>query len=184
MHYWGIMNTGENHPPTHHCTCHHEEGQCHGNPEHRTLINRRRFLAVGSGCVIGALAGSSNAADSKAQLVDIGALTRFSEEGISEEFTKDNFFVIRYQDRLFAASTSCPHMGNPLQRDPQDVKRITCGIHGSVFDGEGLATVGPASTGLIRLGITVNKEGHVMVNPAKEFPQDKWTDKACYVEVK
>ena len=186
MHYLGgTMKTDEKHSPTHHCACHHEDGQCQGNYEHTTAINRRRFLAVGSGCCpwrIGRLKPARPTAKRNWWISE--RLTRFSEEGISEEFTKDNFFVIRYQDRLFAASTTCPHMGNPLQRDPQDVKRITCGIHGSVFDGEGVATVGPASSGLIRLGITVNKEGHVMVNPVKEFPQDKWTDKACYVEVK
>ena len=178
------MRTDEKHSSAHRCACHHKGGHCQGNHERRPEINRRRFLAVGSGCVLGALGGASGVAADKLPPVDIGAVNKFSEDRISEEFTKDDFFVIRYQGRLFAASTTCPHMGGILQRDPQDAKRITCGIHGSVFDGEGLATVGPASSGLIRLGIAVNAEGHVIVNPSKEFPQDKWTDNACYVEVK
>ena len=33
------------------------------------------------------------------------------------------------------------------------------------------------------LGISVNDAGHILVNPNKEFPQDKWTDKGCFVEI-
>ncbi|MBI5683551.1 MAG: Rieske 2Fe-2S domain-containing protein [Verrucomicrobia bacterium] len=169
------MSTDKNHSSVHRCTCRETSRRP------RLLLDRRRFLAVGSGCVLGALGGV--AAD-KLPPVDIGALTKFSEDGISEEFTKNDFFVIRYQGRLFAASTTCPHMGSLLQRDSQDATRIKCTTHGSVFDGEGLATVGPASSGLVRHGISVNKDGHVMVDPSKEFHQDKWGDKGCYVEVK
>ena len=184
MHYFASMRTDEKDSSANHCACRNEGRQCQGNHEHRPGINRRRFLAVGSGCVLGALGGASGASTGKLPPVDIGSPTNFAQDGISEEFIKNDFFVIRYQGRLFAASTTCPHMGGILQRDPQDTKRITCGIHGSVFDGEGLATVGPASSGLIRLGITVNKDGQVTVDPNKQFPQDKWTDKGCYVEVK
>jgi nitrite reductase/ring-hydroxylating ferredoxin subunit len=147
-------------------------------------MNRRRFLAVGSGCVLGALGATSGTAAGKQPPVDIGSVKNFAQDGIMEDFLKNDFFVIRYQGRLFAASTVCPHMGGILQRDSQDPSRIKCGSHGSVFDNEGMVVVGPASSGLTRLGISVNKEGHVMVDPGKEFPQDKWTDKGSYVEVK
>ena len=172
MLYLGCMSTNTSHSFSHHCTCRHEQ---------RLAMNRRRFLAVGSGCVLGAWGGE--AAD-KLPTVDIGTLKKFDQDGISEEFTKDDFFVMRYQGKLFAASTTCPHMGGILQRDGQDATRIKCGLHGSVFDGEGVATVGPASTGLIRFGVSVNKDGHVIVDPNKQFPQDKWTEKGCSVEVK
>jgi len=115
--------------------------------------------------------------------VDIGPLTKYSKDGISEDFVADDFFVIRYQGRLFAASTSCPHMGNALRRDPDNASRVLCGSHGSVFDAEGLVVVGPAATGLIRHGISVNDKGNVVVDRNKEFPQAKWTEKDCYIEV-
>ena len=158
---------------------------CPGCKGHQRVVNRRRFLAVGSGCVLGVLGTATvSLATDKLPLVDIGTLKDFAEDGVSEKFTSHDFFVIRYQDRLFAASTTCPHMGNSLHRDPQDATRIVCGAHGSVFDTEGMVVVGPAASGLIRLGIVVNGAGHIMVNPSKEFPQDKWTDKGCYIEVK
>jgi nitrite reductase/ring-hydroxylating ferredoxin subunit len=178
------MRTDDQRSSANHCACHNGGGQCQGNNQRRPAINRRRFLAVGSGCVLGALGGASGASNDKVPPVDIGALSKFSEDGISEEFTHQDFFVIRYHGRLFAASTICPHMASILQRDPLDATRIKCGAHGSFFDAEGVVTVGPASSGLTRLGITVNKAGHVVVDPGKEFPQDKWTDKACYVEIK
>jgi nitrite reductase/ring-hydroxylating ferredoxin subunit len=178
------MNTDEKHPSTSHCACRHEAGPCPENSAPRPAINRRRFLAAGSGCLLGAWGAQRCVAADKQPPIDIGALKKFSEDGISEEFTKDDFFVMRHQGRLFAAGTTCPHMGGILQRDSQDSTRIKCGLHGSVFDGEGVVMVGPASSGLVRLGVSVNKDGHVMVNPNKEFPQDKWTDKACYIEAK
>ena len=147
-------------------------------------MNRRRFLAVGSGCVLGALGAASGVAAGKLPSVDIGSVRNFAQDGISEEFVKNDIFVIRFQGRLFAASTTCPHMGGILMRDSQDTSRIKCGSHGSVFDNEGMVVVGPASSGLIRLGVSVNKDGHVIVDPNKEFPQDKWTDKGSYVEAK
>jgi len=156
---------------------------CPGCNGHHHAISRRRFLAVGSGCALGAL-GAAAADTAKVPTVDIGKLKDFAEDGISVKFTKDDFFVMRYQGKLFAASTTCPHMGNTLRLDPQDATRILCGSHGSTFDGEGMVQVGPATSGLVRLGITVNDAVHVIVNPNKEFPQDKWTDKGCFVEIK
>jgi len=167
------MKTDTNPPAPRHCP------GCTGHPH---LLSRRRFLAVGSGCVLGAL-GAAAADAAKVATVDIGKLKDFAEDGISVKFIKDDFFVIRHQGKLFAASTNCPHMGNTLRLDSQDATRILCGTHGSTFDGEGMVQVGPASSGLTRLGITLNAEGHLVVNPAKEFPQDKWTDKGCFVEI-
>lgn len=160
------------------------EKHCPGCAGHQYTLNRRRFLAVGSGCVLGALGVAAGAEAAKAPTVDIGTVKDFPADGISEKFTKDDFFVIRHQGKLFAASTACPHMGHALKLDPQDATRILCGSHGSTFDGEGLVQVGPASSGLVRLGITLDKNGHLIINPAKEFPQEKWEDKGCFVEVK
>ena len=182
--YFRTMRTDEKHSADNRCACRKEDGPCQGNRGRRLAINRRRFLAVGSGCVLGAFGGASIASASKWPALDIGSPKKFFQDGIFDEFVKDNVFVIRYQGRLFAASTTCPHMGGILERDSQDASRIKCGLHGSVFDGEGVVMVGPASGGLLRLGLSVNKEGHIIVDRNLEFSQDKWTDKGCYVEVK
>ncbi|MCX7008617.1 MAG: Rieske (2Fe-2S) protein [Kiritimatiellaeota bacterium] len=167
------MKSDTNQPSVKHCP------GCRG---HHTAISRRRFLTVGSGCVLGAL-GAAAAEAAKLPTVDIGKLKDFAEDGISVKFIKDDFFVMRYHGKFFAASTTCPHMGNTLRLDPQDATRILCGTHGSTFDGEGMAQVGPATSGLVRHGISVNGDGKVIVDPNKQFPQDKWTDKGCFVEI-
>lgn len=147
------------------------------------MLDRRRFLAVGSGCVLGALGGAKAEAAEKAAAVDIGKLKDFAEDGISEAFTKHDFFVIRHDGHLFAVSTVCPHKGNVLSRDPDDSSRLVCEGHGSAFDVSGKVMVGPASAGLVRLGISVNAEGHVLVHPGDEFPEDNWADKQSFLDV-
>gem|GEM_PF-2456806 len=161
------------------CGSGNQEGRCQEDSSLLPLINRRRFLAVASGGVLGAAGGASGALPT----VDIGPLKSFDKDVISEDFIRHDFFVIRYQGRLYAASTTCPHMGGTLYRDPNDDTRILCRSHESVFSAEGLATVGPASGGVVRLGITVNAEGRVIVNPNKQFPCDKWEDKGSYVVI-
>lgn len=178
------MKTDENHSPGSHCACTGGDGRCAGGNGRRLSVSQRQFLAAGSGCLLGTLSGVGGAPAAKLPSVDIGPLKSFTQEGISEDFIRSDFFVIRHQDRLFAVSTTCPHMGNTLQRDPLDATRIKCGGHGSVFDGEGVVMVGPAWSGLTRLGISVDGKGHVVVNPNKEFPQDKWTEKGCFLVVK
>lgn len=166
------------------CACGGGVGPREEIPWRRRVLDRRRFLAVSSGCVLGALGCATGRAAEKPATVDIGKLKDFAEDGISEQFLKHDFFVIRDQGLLFAVSTTCPHKGNVLRRDPQDNSRIVCEGHGSTFDATGKVSVGPASTGLVRLGISVNGDDHVIVNPAEEFPEDQWADKRSFLESK
>jgi len=156
--------------------------KCGGHSDCRRL-NRREFLAVSSGCVLAAVAESAEKPKKKLPPVDIGPLQKFSKDGILEDFTGDGFFVIRHQNQLFAASVKCPHMGHALRVDPNNSKRIICNSHDAVFDPDGTVVVGPASTGLIRYGISVNDKGHVIVDRNVTFPQDKWTNDGSFLFV-
>lgn len=144
-------------------------------------ISRRRFLAFAScGCACaGGRASRALAGDAKP--VDIGAPSDFPKDGISDKFTPYDFFVIRRDGRLYATAAVCSHMAEPLLLDPQDPTRIKCSGHESVFDNEGRVVVGPASQSLTRLGIGLNAEGHILVDPARSFAEDKWDDKGSYV---
>lgn len=148
-------------------------------------LNRRRFLgAAGASLALGALGGLSFAADVKRPLVDIGTLKDYAKDAIWEDFAAEDFLVIRNNGILFAASTTCTHQGNTLRRDPKDDTRIACEKHGSTFDSEGLVQVGPATTGVTRFGIAINDKGRIEVNRNVEYPQDKWSDKASFIEMK
>lgn len=147
-------------------------------------IGRRRFLALACcGCACGA-GRASRILASEAKPVDIGVPSDFPRDGISDSFTGQDFFVIRRDGRLYATTAICSHMGEPLLRDSQDDTRIKCSGHESVFDNEGRVLVGPATQGLARLGIALNAEGHIFVDPARSFPEGKWEEKGSYLEVK
>ena len=179
-----IVKTDGTHRTENDCACVKEDGAHAENDWRRMLLDRRRFLAVSSGCVLGTLGCATGRVAEKTAAVDIGTLKDFAEDGISEAFEKHGFFVIRNEGHLFAASNTCPHKGNVLRRDPKDSSRIVCEGHGSTFNASGKVAIGPASTGLVRLGISVNGEGHVIVNLGEEFPEDSWPDKNSFIEVK
>ncbi|HPA18416.1 MAG TPA: Rieske (2Fe-2S) protein [Verrucomicrobiae bacterium] len=147
-------------------------------------IGRRRFLALACcGCACGA-GRVSRILASEAKPVDVGVPSDFPKDGISDRFTGENFFVIRRDGRLYATTSICSHMGEPLLRDSQDDTRIKCSGHESVFDNEGRVLVGPATQGLARLGIALNAEGHIIVDPAQSFPEIKWEEKGSFLELK
>jgi len=71
---------------------------CPKSHDCQSLINRRQFIAIGSGCVVGAALGkAAEKPKKKLEPVDIGPLKNYSKDGITDNFADtDGFFVIRY----------------------------------------------------------------------------------------
>ena len=147
------------------------------------VLSRRKFAAITSGSILCAACGIPRVAGAF-KPYDIGTLKDFSKDEISEKFIQNNFFVIRHEGRLFATIATCPHKGNYLLRNPRDAKQIICSGHDSVFDPKGVPSRGPVKRGLVRFAISLNAQGHVMVDTDKEFPQNQWNDKGCFIPVK
>lgn len=146
-------------------------------------ISRRAFL-IFSCCCCGAAANRAGGAEAKpVKPVDIGVASDYPKDGIYDKFTSDDFFVARCNGRLFAITSICSHMAEPLLRDSLDSTRIKCTGHESMFDNEGRVMVGPASVSLARLGISRDKEGRITVDPKKQFPEDKWDDAGAFLEL-
>ena len=144
-------------------------------------ISRRRFIAVAScGCACAATRPSP-VLGAEPRPVNIGTRSDYPKDGISDRFVQDGFFVIRRDGRLYASSATCTHMTEPLLVDAQDATRIKCSSHGSVFDDEGRAAVGPASQSLARLAISLDAQDCILVDPARRFAEDKWDDKNSYL---
>lgn len=144
-------------------------------------MSRRRFLAFTScGCACAA-GRPARALEGPTRPVEVGKLSDFSKDGITDG--SGDFFVVRRDGKLYAVTSICTHMTEPLMIDSQDTSRIKCTSHGSVFDDEGRVMVGPASQSLARLGISLDKEGRVMVDPSRTFPEDKWEEKGSYIEI-
>ena len=69
-------------------------------------------------------------------------------------------------------------------RDSHDPTRIICSGHDSTFTPEGKPTGGPARRSLVRFGISLDANGHVLVDRFVEYPEKQWNDKASFVPVK
>ncbi|MEI7728631.1 MAG: Rieske 2Fe-2S domain-containing protein [Verrucomicrobiota bacterium] len=149
----------------------------------KPAMSRRKFVVVTSGCLFCGTGGASRAFAGIGKPVDVGLLKEYAKDGISEKFVDRNFFVIRYQGRLFATIATCPHKGNFLVRDSRNANRIVCTGHDAVFTPGGVPTGGPVKRGLPRFAIALNDQGHVLVNPNQEFPQNEWNDKRSYLAV-
>lgn len=143
-------------------------------------VNRRRFLALTSGCL---LAGGATvrAAGGKLRQVDAGTLKDLTKDGISEGYTTDNFFLIRHEGKIFATIATCPHKGNFLLRDSKNPDRIICSGHDSEFNAEGVPVAGRVKKGLTRFGITISDKGRILVTPDQKFEQKDWAKKGSFL---
>ena len=144
---------------------------------------RRRFLALASGCLWCSAAGISPARAATDRPIDIGTLKDYPRDEISEKFIQHDIFVIRHRGKLFACTAVCPHKANYLLLDPQHRDRIICSGHDSKFTPEGIPAGGPTRRALVRYAISVNDKGRLMVDTSREYPQAQWEDKASYLAI-
>jgi nitrite reductase/ring-hydroxylating ferredoxin subunit len=154
------------------------------NGSDQAPLNRRRFVAITSGCLLCSLGGASRAFAYGPTPVDIGPLKDYAKDGISDKFADKNFFVVRHKGRLFTFTSTCPHKGNFLLLDSKNPNRIVCSGHDSAFNPEGIPGGGPVKRGLPRFEVSLSDKGHVLVNRNVEFLQKDWNDKRSYVAVK
>ena len=115
--------------------------------------------------------------------VDVGLLTDFSKDGVNKKFApKPNyFFLVRKGGKLYACSSICTHRYAALTVKEDE---FFCPRHKSEFSFDGTVTNGPAQDSLARYGISVDGDGHVIVDCSKEFNESKWDDAASFVVVK
>src|SRR5690349_18339740 len=118
-------------------------------------MNRREFVVLGSaiaaGCALCACGadvlaapGDKPAAGGGATggKVDIGPMTDYASDGITDKFMRPNkFAVVRNDGKIYACSARCTHKSSPLK-----VKdgHFACPSHGSEFSPQGTVTKGPA----------------------------------------
>jgi len=115
--------------------------------------------------------------------VDVGLLTSFDKDGVTQTFAKkpSYIFIVRQDGKLYACLSQCTHKYRPLTvRDTE----FYCPAHKSEFSFQGTVTHGPAQTSLPRYAISVDDNGHVIVDCSKEFSEKKWDDPASFVTIK
>lgn len=158
-------------------------------------MNRREFVVLSSvvaaGCACAfcgadALAGAGPASKpaggmTGAGKVDIGKLSDYSADGITDKFMRPNkFAVVRTDGKIFATSAKCTHKGSPLRvRDGH----FACPAHGSEFSPQGTVTHGPAKESLVRYAIIKTDTGKLIVDTTRSFREKDWEKPEAFVAV-
>ena len=75
-----------------------------------------------------------------------------------------------------------PSWRNAIKWHP-DTDTYICPRHGANFDIDGNVTKGPARTPLIRYAISVDANGHLIVDKSQSFTSDQWDNPASFVKV-
>ena len=137
------------------------------------LLTRRYFLEVVGGSALGIAATGS--AVLTAQFLSPNVLrepsTKF-KAGSTENYPPDSVtlnkeqkvFIVRAREGYFyAVSAVCTHLGCIANWKSED-GTIACPCHGSKFDKEGKVLDGPAPRSLQRFTMTLDEQGHLVVD--------------------
>jgi Rieske Fe-S protein len=156
-------------------------------------LNRRTFLTAAATTVAvlslpvlqSQSAFAADAPPASAAGVDVGLLTSFKKDGITDTWAgkgKGEFLVIRQDGKIYASSSLCTHKGCVVTKAADD---LYCKCHRSHFSMQGTATAGPAqrSGSLPRYAIATDANGHVRVDKSKQFSEKQWDDPASFVRV-
>jgi nitrite reductase/ring-hydroxylating ferredoxin subunit len=152
-------------------------------------VNRREFVAAvacaaclcGLGGAAEALADAPSTAPST---LDVGPKSDYSTDGITATWMKapNKVAVIRHDGKIYACTTICTHRGGTINKSPDNVS-FTCPRHHATYDIEGNITHGPAKVALVHYGVSVDANGHILVDKSKSFTADQWDDASSFVKV-
>jgi cytochrome b6-f complex iron-sulfur subunit len=116
--------------------------------------------------------------------VRVGDPSNFEEGKVSDTFKDRNMWVIRYQGKIYALSTTCTHLGctpNWLEAD----KKFKCPCHGSGFYISGINFEGPAPRPLERWAVSLDENGQIVVDKSRKFQKElgQWDNPDSFVKV-
>ncbi len=116
--------------------------------------------------------------------VRVGDPSNFEEGKVSDAFKDRNMWVIRYQGKIYALSTTCTHLGctpNWLEAD----KKFKCPCHGSGFYITGINFEGPAPRPLERWALSLDETGQIVVDKSRKFQRElgQWDNPDSYIKV-
>jgi len=156
-------------------------------------LNRRDFVAVAcAACLCGLSSSSPLLADDSSNApttvpsmtLDVGAKSDYAVDGVTSTWSKMpiRVSVVRNDGKIYASTTLCTHRGGTLAwNNTQDM--YVCPRHGATFDIDGNVTKGPARLPLVRYGISVDANNHLIVDKTQKFTPDQWDDPASFVKV-
>ena len=92
------------------------------------------------------------------------------------------FFVIRGNDRLYALSARCAHLGCTVNWF-NDLHIFKCPCHGSEYHSNGTNFAGPAPRPLDRLRIAVNTDGYIVVDTSVVYGPERFNVDDAFVRL-
>jgi cytochrome b6-f complex iron-sulfur subunit len=116
--------------------------------------------------------------------IKVGYPDSFEDGKVVDRFKDQNTWIVRYDGKIYALSTTCTHLGctpNWLEREA----KFKCPCHGSGFYITGINFEGPAPRPLERWAIGVGDTGEIVVDKSKKFQQERgeWTNPESYIKV-
>ncbi|HEX4053175.1 MAG TPA: Rieske (2Fe-2S) protein [Tepidisphaeraceae bacterium] len=152
-------------------------------------LNRREFVAAvacaaclcGLGSTANLLADDSTAAPST---LDAGPKSDYSADGITPTWmpAPNKVAIIRHEGKIYACTSVCTHHGVTIN-EADDKDSFICPKHHSRFNIDGIVTRGPARKPLKRYAISVDANGHIIVDKSTSFDKDQWDDPKSFVKV-
>jgi len=113
----------------------------------------------------------------------------FEEGKVVDRFKDKNFWIVRYEGKIIALSTTCTHLGctpNYLEREG----KFKCPCHGSGFYGPpmgnpGINFEGPAPRPLERWAVSVGDDGQIVVDKSRKFQYERgeWSNPDSFIKV-
>jgi cytochrome b6-f complex iron-sulfur subunit len=116
--------------------------------------------------------------------VKVGFPDQYEEGKVIDRFKPQNMWVVKYQGKIYALSTTCTHLGctpNWLERE----EKFKCPCHGSGFKITGINFEGPAPRPLERWAIAIGEDGQLVVDKSKKFQYEmgQWTNPESFIPV-
>ncbi len=116
--------------------------------------------------------------------VKVGPPDAFEDGKVIERFKDQNMWIVRYQGKIYALSTTCTHLGctpNWLEA----AAKFKCPCHGSGFYITGVNFEGPAPRPLERWAISLGEDGQLIVDKSKKFQKElgQWIDPDSFYTV-
>ena len=155
-------------------------------------VNRREFvsLTVAAAAACAGVCGGNVAAAGESPgptpptalqktPVDVGPKADYAKDGVIDKFTKSHrVIMVTNGGKIYAVCSTCTHK-NCATKAKDD--GIVCPCHGSKFSLHGTPTKGPAKASLYRFGLSVNEQGNIIVDRAKQFSEKQWDDEGASI---
>lgn len=144
-------------------------------------LNRREFVVAATAACACAVCPQLVGADPPPGKIDVGALSDYPSNVISDKFKKQyKILVVRNGDRIYSFTATCTHKGGTVNLKNNQIK---CPLHGSTYSERGTVTGGPATRSLVRYAISLDEKNRLIVDKSKQFAEKDWEDPASFVKV-